>query len=292
MKILLIHYFMLFICILLSGGLTGCIKSQEIKPVTYHSGTAIIEPDNSPEIYIEQATTLSTYGAFQRKLYEELLNEHITKDFLIGKVKRNNNPLFEKVIPEHTERNIYLLAPVYEAYIKMYNAAKNDGVKLIITSGHRTYVEQVCEWELRWNNPQTEDTFETTVDKAKYLLQYRSMPGTSRHHWGTDIDLNSFRLSYFETQEGKKVYSWLQENAHLYGFYQPYTVRDETRPVGYNEEKWHWSYRPIAQIMLERYLVLIDKDDIKGFKGEKAVSHLDIIEQWVCGISSDMYALD
>lgn len=212
------------------------------------------------------------------------LNDSVTKDFLMGKINRRRHPMFEKVAEEHTARNIYLLKPVYEAYIKMYEAARADGVELTITSGHRTFVEQVCEWELRWNNPRTDQAFISDTEKARYVLQYRSMPGTSRHHWGTDIDLNSFKPAYFETREGKKMYDWLKENAPLYGFFQPYTALDENRPAGYCEEKWHWSYYPIAHKMLNHYLVMIGKEDIKGFKGDRAAQHLEIITEWVCGI--------
>jgi len=219
---------------------------------------------------------------------EEWVNAHVNKDFLLGKVKRQNNPLFVKVDEKHTRRNIYLIYPVYEAYKKMYEAALADGVKLIITSGHRTFVEQYCEWELRWNNPKTDRIFPNDVEKAKYVLQYRAMPGTTRHHWGTDVDLNSFEPSYFQTKEGQKVYNWLKENAAAYGFYQPYTAPDEKRSTGYQEEKWHWSYKPIARLMLIKYLELVTINDISGFKGDKAAKALPIIPEWVCGINPQM----
>ena len=167
---------------------------------------------------------------------EDYVNEHVNKDFLLGNVRRQDNPLFVKVESEHTERNIYLLFPVYEAYKKMYEVALADSVHLIITSGHRTFAEQIYEWELRWNNPRTETVFENETDKARFILLYRAMPGTTRHHWGTDIDLNSFELAYYQTQEGQRVYNWLMENAKNYGFYQPYTPLCEKRPYGYQEE--------------------------------------------------------
>ncbi len=216
---------------------------------------------------------------------EVWINKHVDKDFLLGKVKRKNNPLFIKVEAMHTERDIYLIPPVYEAYKKMYEAALADNVKLVITSGHRTFVEQVCEWQLRWNNPGTDMAFPNDIEKARFVLQYRAMPGTSRHHWGTDIDLNSFKLSYFETEEGQAVYNWLTKNAATYGFYQSYTPLDEKRPAGYQEEKWHWSYKPLARGMLSKYLELISTDDIGGFKGDVAARKLPLIAEWVCGIN-------
>lgn len=224
----------------------------------------------------------------EKQEYEVLLKDYIDKDFLMGRIDREKHPLFIKVDKEHTQRNIYLLASVYEAYIKMHNAALSDGIKLKITSGHRTFIEQVYEWELRWNNPKTDRVFANDTEKARHVLEYRSMPGTSRHHWGTDIDLNSFKLEYFKTKEGIKMYDWMKENANKYGFYQSYTARDENRPTGYNEEKWHWSYYPIAQIMLSKYGELVNKDDIHGFKGDGAVKELEIISEWVYGIDPSM----
>ncbi len=223
---------------------------------------------------------------------EAWVNEHANKNFLLGKVKRLNNPLFVKVANEHTERTIYLIHPVYEAYKRMYEAALSDGIKLTITSGHRLFYEQIYEWELRWDNPRTNIVFANDAEKAKFILQYRSMPGTSRHHWGTDMDLNSFNLSYWETKEGKEVYNWLTKNAATYGFFQSYTALDEKRPTGYQEEKWHWSYKPLAQFMLVKYLELVSLDDIFGFKGDAAVKKLPVISEWVCGIDPQMKEVD
>ena len=94
------------------------------------------------------------------------------------------------------------------------------------------------------------------------------MPTTSRHHWGTDIDLNSLSNSYFEQGKGKKEYEWLIENANKYGFYQVYTSKENGR-TGYNLEKWHWSYLPLASEYLKFYNANITYKDISGFKGSE-----------------------
>ena len=50
-----------------------------------------------------------------------------------------------------------------------------------------------------------------SISAVKEIMKYSSMPSTSRHHWGTDIDLNSLENSYFEKGEGKKYsIGWLQ----------------------------------------------------------------------------------
>ena len=222
----------------------------------------------------------------------EWVDEHIDKNFLLGKIRRQNNPLLVRVGAMHTERNnIYLLKAVYEAYKKMHKAALADGVKLRIISGHRVFYEQIHEWELRWNNPRTNTVFANDIERARYVLRFRSMPGTSRHHWGTDIDLNSLSTAYFETEEGRKVYQWLVENASFFGFYQPYTAIDYNRPFGYREEKWHWSYKPLAQPMLNKYLELVTIDDISGFQGDATARKLPIIAEWVLGINPQMFVV-
>jgi len=261
---------------------TGCRISAEKKktenPVTFDIISQIDEEEN---VLIDEEIE-------KQRINEEneaWVNEHVSKDFLLGKVTRRNNPLFVKVEKEHTERNIYLLQPVYEAYKKMYEAALADSIQLMITSGHRLFYEQVYEWEFRWDNPGKDISFSNDVEKAKYILQYRSMPGTSRHHWGTDIDLNGYKLAYYQSKEGQKLYNWLKENAATFGFFQTYTPLGEKRPTGYQEEKWHWSYQPLSRLMLVKYLELVSIDDIFGFKGDAAAKKLPVISEWVCGIN-------
>ena len=266
--------------------ITACTASTDKKDTenSSASGDSLINYLKIEKVLSEEEIEKQKFN----KENEDWVNEFVNKDFLLGHFtyrQRQENPLFVKIDSEYTERTIYLIHPVYEAYKKMYKAALADNVYLLITSGHRIFSEQVYEWELRWNNPRTETIFKNDVDKAKYLLQYRAMPGTTRHHWGTDIDLNSFDLAYFQTQEGQKVYNWLTGNAKKYGFYQPYTALDEKRPAGYQEEKWHWSYKPLSRLMLAKYLELVSIDDIVGFEGDKAAQKLPIISEWVCGVN-------
>jgi LAS superfamily LD-carboxypeptidase LdcB len=112
------------------------------------------------------------------------------------------------------------------------------------------------------------------------------MPGTSRHHWGTDIDLVSVDPTYFDSGQGKKIYEWLFSHAREYGFCQVYSNKEETGRTGYSMEKWHWSFMPIANSYLSAYRQLINFSDIKGFSGDKLVSKLDVIEKYVAGLDS------
>ena len=114
---------------------------------------------------------------------------------------------------------------------------------------------------------------------------YSSMPMTSRHHWGTDIDLNSLNNSWFEEGEGKKVYDWLQAHAHDFGFYQPYTNKSLNNRTGYEEEKWHWSYMPLAGPYLDFYNKHVTNEDITGFEGSGLAPQIDMVGNYVNGLS-------
>ena len=113
------------------------------------------------------------------------------------------------------------------------------------------------------------------------------MPGTSRHHWGTDIDLNAFNNKYFEAGEGLKIYTWLLENAHKYGFCQPYTDKDYNRHNGYNEEKWHWSYITVARQLTYEGKATVKKEMIQGFQGAETAPEIDVVNNYILGINAD-----
>lgn len=111
------------------------------------------------------------------------------------------------------------------------------------------------------------------------------MPATSRHHWGTDIDLISLNNSYFDKGKGKKEYEWLKMNANNFGFYQVYTNKKNGR-TGYNLEKWHWSYLPLANEYLDYFNKYVTYDDIDGFMGAEISKRVNIIERYVNGVSN------
>ena len=188
---------------------------------------------------------------------------------------------------------MYLRKETIAAFVKMYDAAKKEGVNLKIISATRNFSEQKSIWEAKWNGSRLvngknlSQTIKDPVERAKIILRYSSMPGTSRHHWGTDMDLNSLENSYFNSAEGKKIYEWLKKNAAAFGFCQPYSMKNETRLNGYEEEKWHWSYIPLSSVILKEYLQKIKPENITGFAGAETAGKLNIIEHYVKGVNPE-----
>ena len=223
------------------------------------------------------------FGLQNKLISQNMVNQDsIYKDLVLGKFNYKNNNLFVKVNPTHSSKTIYLNNEVYIAFVDMYKQAKADGIDLKIISGTRNFTEQKAIWERKWNKYKNLQPFE----RAKKILEYSSMPTTSRHHWGTDIDLNSLSNTYFEHGKGKKEYEWLIKNAHAFGFYQVYTSK-ETGRTGYNLEKWHWSYMPLASKYLNHYNTNINYIDITNFEGSELAEKLNIIPEYVNGISEE-----
>ena len=209
---------------------------------------------------------------------------NIDKDFVLGKFDYKKDTTFIKVKAIHTTKPVlYIKKEAYEAFKEMHKAAEADGIDLIIVSGARNFYEQKGIWERKWNKYSNL----VPIDRAKKILKYSSMPTTSRHHWGTDIDLNNLNNSHFEKGKGKIVYDWLTNHANDYGFYQTYTEKSNGR-TGYNLERWHWSYLPLASQYLKYYNENISTSDITDFKGAKLAEELNVIHDYVNGVSESV----
>ena len=218
----------------------------------------------------------------------------ISIEELLGQVsKLSSNPEFVKIDTRITEegKTLYLRKKAYIALIRMYKAAAKDGVKLKVLSALRTFYHQKYIWDNKWLGKRLVDgrnlatTEKNVIGRAMIILRYSSMPGTSRHHWGTDVDFNSLEDSYFQKGEGKHVYDWLVKNASKFGFGQTYTKKDSMRKHGYHEEKWHWSYLPMARNFLKQYEEKIQYQNLTGFEGSEVAERLNVIKNYVLSIN-------
>jgi len=212
---------------------------------------------------------------------EDSAPENISVEFVTGQFEFEDHPDFVRVADSLSDKTIYLQKPTYEAFLEMAAHAEDDGVDLIIISGTRNFMVQKSIWDRKWENSEEE----TGLAKAREILLYSSMPMTSRHHWGTDIDLNNLSNSWFEDGKGKRVYDWLTAHANDYGFYQPYTDKSLNNRTGYEEERWHWSYMPLAHHYLEFYNQNITNENINGFKGSDLAPQIDMVDNYVNGLS-------
>lgn len=158
----------------------------------------------------------------------------------VSQIAGNGNVMYSvvKILPTHlTTSSSYNLAPTESdntmttttacAFDKMASAALAAGVKITINSGFRTIARQ----QYFWNCYQT---------KACNNGNLAAQPGTSNHGRGIALDLNtdcSKQIGAKPDCGASKVYQWLYNNGHNYGFVR--TVQSEP---------WHWEYQgPGAQ---------------------------------------------
>jgi LAS superfamily LD-carboxypeptidase LdcB len=221
-----------------------------------------------------------------------LHSQPVGKKYLLGKFDETKDERFVKIDSLYARGSAvgkFLRKESYDAFVKMAKAAKKDGVTLFILSATRNFNSQKIIWENKWDGKtKVEGKDLTTVadlpERARLILLYSSMPGTSRHHWGTDMDLNSLDNDYFASGEGLKIYTWLQSHAAAFGFCQPYSSKANGR-TGYEEEKWHWSYLPLSNEFLNEYKKQLSYTDLSGFKGAEVGAKLNVIENYVDGVA-------
>jgi len=218
----------------------------------------------------------------------------ISKKHLLGQINASKDSLFAIIKkPYTTKPNSYMHKDAYKAYKKMYASAAKDGIELRIVSAFRSFKHQKSIWEAKWTGTRKvlgqdlSKKYPKAEERAKVILMFSSMPGTSRHHWGTDIDIYSVEEEDFQSGKGKKIYEWLLAHANDFGFCQVYTPKPATRPYGYEEEKWHWSYKPIAEKYLNQYKNTINYNDISGFMGDGVAKKIQVIKFYVLGINPD-----
>lgn len=117
-----------------------------------------------------------------------------------------------------------------DAYINMYNAAKEDNINLIINSSYRDYEKQnnIYEDYKNWYG---------TIKADKQAAR----PGYSEHQTGLAIDVFTLDNQLSGTFKDSTGYAWLKNNAYKYGFIERYPEGKEYL-TGYEFESWHWRY--------------------------------------------------
>ncbi len=119
-----------------------------------------------------------------------------------------------------------------KAYLKMFRAAKAEGINLVVQSAYRSYSTQVSVYN-GW--------VASLGRKAADLQSAR--PGYSEHQTGLSVDIASatagctIQACFSRTPEGK----WLTKNAWRFGWHLRYP-NGKTSITGYKFEPWHWRY--------------------------------------------------
>ena len=154
------------------------------------------------------------------------------------------------------------------AFQRLQQAAQAAGFALTIASGFRSFERQLAIWNAKFTGQRPVlDQHDQPVDlsqlnewqRCQAILLYSALPGASRHHWGTDIDVyDAKQISSAQLQLVASEYTgsgpcaplsqWLQQQAEQFGFFLPYQYDQG----GVACEPWHLSYRPLAEQWLSQ----------------------------------------
>lgn len=157
-------------------------------------------------------------------------------------------------------KDINLRKEAHDAFLEMKKAAYSDGIDLKIVSSYRSFQRQAGIFERKFL-AYTEDDGMDPLDAIDKIIEYSTIPGTSRHHWGTDIDvIDGYRKvdgdvlvpeKYGAGEPFEDFKLWMDEHSETYGFYLVYT--DNPKRRGFKYEPWHYSYAPLSIPMLEEF---------------------------------------
>jgi LAS superfamily LD-carboxypeptidase LdcB len=173
-------------------------------------------------------------------------------------------------------KDINLRAEAHDAFVEMKKAAYSDGIDLKVVSSYRNFARQEAIFERKFDRYTEDDGMEplAAIDK---IIEYSTIPGTSRHHWGTDVDI----IDGYPKAEGdvlipskfgaggpyENFKKWMDENAKVFDFHLVYT--DDPKRKGFKYEPWHYSFAPISVPMLTEFrrkniLQLLEEETFLG----------------------------
>jgi LAS superfamily LD-carboxypeptidase LdcB len=159
----------------------------------------------------------------------------------------------------------------YEAvasFLAMRDAARSEGIDLTPCSSFRDFDAQLSIWNRKWAGERALlDRDGRPLDRQQLgdaqvidaILYWSAVPGGSRHHWGSDIDVidaasvpagQAVQLVPAEfAKEGPfaRLSAWLDANIQRFGFFRPYRADRG----GVSAEPWHLSYAPVSLAALE-----------------------------------------
>lgn len=164
-------------------------------------------------------------------------------------------------------QDCWLTQSTAEALCELQEIAAKQGFQLRIASGYRSFERQLQIWNAKASGQRPVLDRDGLPINIRHLneealmyaiLSWSALPGASRHHWGTDIDVfdaaavgpnYQVQLTCAETQDGgvfSAMHRWL--DAYLAEpasrFFRPYPPQS----YGIASEPWHLSYAAEAAL--------------------------------------------
>ncbi|MDC2825005.1 M15 family metallopeptidase [Rodentibacter pneumotropicus] len=162
--------------------------------------------------------------------------------------------------------NHFLQKEALLAFQSLQQCAVKNGFNLQPASSFRDFQRQQLIWNGKFSGERKVHDDEghgldlTLLDdwqKCQAILRWSALPGGSRHHWGTEIDIfdpdllpqgQSLQLEPWEYEKGGYFFElseFLAENLPHFDFTLPFMQQPIGKKIG--REPWHISYLPLAE---------------------------------------------
>ncbi|MFU2089945.1 M15 family metallopeptidase [Avibacterium avium] len=161
----------------------------------------------------------------------------------------------------------FLEANALKAFQGLQQSAVKNGFNLQPVSSFRDFQRQQMIWNDKFAGKRKVHNDEGQAldlsccsdwEKCQAILRWSALPGGSRHHWGTEVDIfdpdllpadQKLQLEPWEYTQGgyfAELSEWLQENVAKFDFAFPFSQMPARVEIGY--EPWHISYLPMAEL--------------------------------------------
>ncbi|OOF81281.1 peptidase M15 [Rodentibacter ratti] len=168
--------------------------------------------------------------------------------------------------------NHFLQKEALLAFQSLQQCAVENGFNLQPASSFRDFQRQQLIWNGKFSGERKVHDDEghgldlTLLDdwqKCQAILRWSALPGGSRHHWGTEIDIfdpdllpqgQSLQLEPWEYEKGGYFFElseFLAENLPHFDFVRPFLNIPSEKKIG--REPWHIRYLPLAEQAAEQF---------------------------------------
>jgi len=197
--------------------------------------------------------------------------------FTFSQTTITNNELIGKGNPKLFGKGYKLRQEAHLAFKNMQAEAIKSNIKIGVVSSYRSFAHQKSIWERKYKRNQAKGLL--PIDNIKKIIEYSTIPGTSRHHWGTDIDIYQTNVKqpnsilHAKNYQGNGAFcelkEWMDTNSKRFGFTLVYTNKSNRK--GFKYEPWHYSYKPLSSQYLKRFqqldiVKILKKDNLLGRK--------------------------
>ncbi|HIK20110.1 MAG TPA: M15 family metallopeptidase [Synechococcus sp. M44_DOE_062] len=138
-----------------------------------------------------------------------------------------------RVVGHYHGREVRLRQAAAASYLRMSEAARAAGIRLVPISGFRSIADQEFLF------------FQLAQSRAlrpEERAAVSAPPGYSEHHTGYAIDIGDAEFPQWDTQEAFETtpaFRWLQSHAARFGFELSFP---RNNPQGVSYEPWHWRF--------------------------------------------------